>query len=95
MPIIDAHNEFKTGVVTIGVTAAKLLNSGHRAYSYVLLEADAANGNDVYVGHDGSVSASNGWRLDAGQNVMIPINDPSKIWIIGGAADQKVKWLLV
>lgn len=93
MLLDTARAEFKTGQTTIGTTAARLIPAGHKAYSYVYIEADIGNTNDIFVGHDGGVSSANGWRLDAGQSITIPIDDPNKIWIVGGAASQVAKWL--
>lgn len=87
------RSEFKAGAISVDQAAVRLTVAGFQAWSYVLLQASADNTDIVYVGHDAHVSASNGWPLDAGESVEIPIDDPSKIWIIGGADDQTVKWL--
>ena len=36
-----------------------------------------------------------GYPLDAGEEVKIPIDDPSKIYVIGSADNQGVKWFAV
>lgn len=88
-----AREEFRTGVLTIGTAAARLTVPGFVAHDSVFVQADSGNNDYVYVGHDGNVSAATGYPLDAGEWIEITIDDPSKIWVIGGAASQGVRYL--
>lgn len=91
----ETHPEFYAGVNSdIDQTAEQLTDLSVPVRKYVLVKANAANTGDVYVGRAG-VSASNGYPLDAGEEVKIPIDDPSKIYVIGSADNQGVKWLAV
>lgn len=89
-----AVTEFKAGHGTIGLTAAAA-GLGFVAVKGVKIKADLANANNVYVGHDENVSASNGFVLDAGEEVFIEIDSLEKVWVIGGAADQGYSYLVI
>jgi hypothetical protein len=91
----ESHPEFHVGVNSdIDTTAEKLTDLSVTVRKYVYVKADAGNAGVVYVGKAG-VSASNGYPLAAGEDVKIPVDDPSKIYVIGSQADQGVKWLAV
>lgn len=90
------HAEFHSGVnADVDTTAERLTDLSIPVYSKVRVQAATGNSDSVFVGHDSGVTASNGWELDAGEYVEIEIDDPSKIWVIGGAINQAVKWLAV
>lgn len=91
----DSHPEFYAGAnADIDQVAEQLTTSSFAVRKYVYIKANAGNTGDVYVGLAG-VSASNGYPLDAGEEVKIPVDDPSKIWVIGSADNQGVKWIAV
>lgn len=91
----ESHPEFHVGVNSdIDQVAEQLTTISVVARKYVYIKANAGNSGDVYVGRQG-VSASNGYPLDAGEKVIIPVDDPSKIWVIGSADNQGVKWVAV
>lgn len=54
----------------------------------VRVKADTGNGDNIYIGDDDTVSTTNGFPLDAGEEVLIPVDELSKVWVIGGAVDQ-------
>jgi len=86
----------QAGAGTVGVAAQVLIpaNTYRNPAFYVEVKADADNSGDVFVG-ESAVSATQGYRLDAGESVQIPIEDPSTLSVIGSAADQSYTWLLV
>lgn len=91
----ESHPEFHVGVNSdIDQVAEQLTTTSVVARKYVYIKANSGNSGDVYVGRQG-VSASNGYPLDAGEEVIIPVDDPSKIWVIGSADNQGVKWVAV
>lgn len=87
--------EFKAGHGTIGTTAAKASTLAIRAVKGVKIKADLGNGNNVYVGHGSGVTSTNGYTLDAGEEVTIEVDSLDKVWVIGGVADQGYSWLVV
>ena len=92
----QTHSEFKVGVnANIDTAAEKLTDLSIVVYACVRVQALNTNIGIVYIGHDASVSASNGWALSAGEHVDIPIDDPSKIWVIASVVSQAAKWFAV
>ena len=71
------YNGQKT-VTTAGTREA--LASSQAIVSGVLIKALAANTNDVYVGN-ASVSSSNGFVLDAGEEVFIEIANLATVYL--------------
>jgi hypothetical protein len=83
---------------SIGATALQLTTTSFAARQGVEIRADAANGaNFVYVGNSdvtaGGTDATDGFKLAAGERVFIPIDDPSKVWVIGSTTGLAVSWV--
>lgn len=92
----QTHPEFKVGVnADVDQVAEQLTNLAFRAYMFVRVQAATGNLGNIYVGHNAGVTSANGWALDAGEHVDIPIDDPTKIWVIADADNQAVKWFVV
>lgn len=90
-----------SGTTAVGETPVRLT-----AYSLpntydVVVKADPANTNNVYVGFtaditDGSNPGTDGFILDASQELRVPraaAAYTSDIWVVADAASQKVFWL--
>jgi hypothetical protein len=93
----EALEEFQVGQGTVGAASAVLVaaNLAKPILKYVIIKADLTNTDDVFVG-TASVTASTGFRLDAGEvTPPIHIDDLSKVYVIGGAASQGYSWLAV
>lgn len=86
--------EFKTGHDTIGTTPA-VAGVELLALKYVRIKADLGNSDNVYVGNTPSVSSENGFQLDAGEHVDIPVDSLAKVFVVGDAADQGFSYLVV
>jgi hypothetical protein len=80
---------------------SETLTSGSNPFVYkCVVRADTANSANVHVGFAstvtaGTVDATDGWLLDAGDSVEIPafvVNNTNLIYVIGSAANQKVFW---
>ena len=91
----QTKSKFITGNDTVGVTAKALTVGSFDASHKITIEADAGNGNTIYVGENDQVTANNGWPLAAGEKVEIPADDPGEVYVIGGAASQAYKWLAI
>ena len=90
----ESVEEFRAGQGTVGA-ASQALGNSQDVVKYVIVKADLANTNDVFVGTD-TVSVTNGFRLDAGEvTPPIHIDDVAKVCVIGGAASQGYSWLAV
>lgn len=63
----------------------------------VIVKAANANTSSVYVGKSdvtaGTTDATDGFELGAGESVMLPVSNANLLYVIGGAANQKVFWL--
>jgi len=58
----------------------------------VILKAATGNSNPCYVGPSG-VSSSNGFLLEAGDQVTLEIDDLNKLYLIGTAGTDYVHWM--
>lgn len=85
-------SEMRAGHIQIDQTAVALTDLAFKFSYGVTVKADAGNTGFVYVG-DASVSATNGFQLDGGEEVFLAVDDPSKIYIIGSADNQDVSWI--
>lgn len=97
MTYVRALEEFQAGQGTVGAASQPLaaVGASHTVLRYVVIKADLTNTNDVFVGPNG-VSAGSGFRLDAGEvTPPIPIDELSKVYVIGGAASQGYSWLAI
>ena len=85
-----APKAFKTGQTTVGTTAVKLTGGGRCLYG-VLIKVLTSQG-PVHVGEDNSVTTGTGLEVTSNESTFIPIDDPSKVWLISATADQTVTW---
>jgi len=86
--------EFKTGHGTVGTTAA-VVGPAFPCVKGVKIKADLTNADNVYVGHSDSVTAANGFLLDAGEEVTIEVDSLGKVFVIGGAASQGYSYVAI
>lgn len=81
----------------IDAAAEQLTTVDVHCYKGVLVKADDDNQGDVYVGGAGvtagTVEATDGIRLKAGDSVFLPINHPASIYVIASVANQKAWWI--
>ncbi len=91
----ETHAEFAAGHGSVNQVAAQLSTLAIPAYKHVKVKADLTNSNNIYVGHSSAVSATNGFLLDAGEEVTIHVDRLNKIWVVGGADSQGYSWLVV
>lgn len=82
--------EFRTQRVTVGTTAIRLGQQGSpKLFRGVWVKALSTNAGFVYVGMDDQ-AATNGWELDAGDEIHIPIDEIGKVWAEASEANQVV-----
>lgn len=82
----------------VDTSAEQLTATSFHTRKGVVVKAADANSGTIYVGNSSSVTANSadatdGFELGAGQSITIEIDDPSKIYVIASAANQKVFWL--
>jgi len=90
----ESVSGFATGQGTVGTTSQPLLAAGyaHKAYKGVTVRASGTNTGLIYIGMQG-IKTTNGFSLPAGDKVEIPVDDPSKVFVIADAAGQGYSWL--
>jgi len=84
--------EFFTGSVTVGTTANNLfgttnLNSGVR------IKADAANAETVFIGSTVGLTASNGFKLAANEEVFIDVDSLNKVYHISTGGGETLSFI--
>jgi hypothetical protein len=84
---------------SISTTAVQLTSVDFTCRRGVLVKAAAGNSGKVYVGKsdatNDSADATDGFELSAGESVVIEVDKPNKVYVIGSAASQKVFWVTV
>jgi len=81
------------GQTTSHASTPQQLNGGSSipATNGVLVQALAANTNNVYIGGSG-VTSSNGFELQPGQAVPFTVDNVADLYVIGGTGSDKVCW---
>lgn len=64
-----------------------------KCYKKVIIKKDGTETDVLYVGFRSDVSSSNGFALEAGDQVELEIDNPNKIWVVGSDADVAYSWL--
>jgi len=86
-------------LASIGATALQLTSVSRKLLRGVKVKADSANStNFVYVGLSGvtagiAAPTTDGYKLAVNAEVEIPIDDPSKLYVIGSTTNLAVSWI--
>lgn len=84
--------EFHAGHGTIGTSEAALSAVAFPVRKHLVIRADKANTNSVFVGTPGD--AANGFKLGAGDETPpLYVDSTDKLAIVGMAAGQNFSWL--
>ena len=91
---------FKTGAnLDVDTSAEVLTSTDFDTTQGVMITADSSNSGIVYIGNSdvdaGATDATSGLPLSAGESLFFSANNPSSIFVIGSAVNQKVYWLAV
>jgi len=87
-PIVDAA--FRSGRYTVTTTAAAYYTAPPRGATVLLCNRHSAS---VFLGGDGTLTAANGFELEAGAcTTQTPFRGDS-IWLIVAAATARVDWV--
>ena len=81
------HNQ-----VTVGVAAVRLSPRSYNFRYGILIRADSANTDPIYLG-DSSVTSANGFPLLKGDSIILPITDSIDLYCISTGAAQEVAWI--
>jgi hypothetical protein len=84
---------------SIGTTAVPLTTISVHAARGVQLKAASANTGTVYVGNSDvtadSADATDGFPLAPGEGLFLPVEDPTRVYVVGSAAGQKVFFVVL
>ena len=92
---IEVSSSFVNGTETIGTSAEGLTSINHPCNKGVTLSVEMSNLGTIYIGDSNSVSTSNGFPLEAGDSMYIPIDNPNKVYCIASQASQKIYWIAI
>lgn len=83
----------------IGTSATALTSQSRPASRGVQIKADEDNTGVVYVGNSGLTvltdEATDGFPLEAGEGLFVPIDDANKVFLISETGGQAVHFLVV
>lgn len=96
----DVVGTFDHGVNNdVDTTAEPLTSVARRATRGVQLKASEANTGTICVGNAdvtvGGAEGTEGFPLAAGEGLFLPIDDPSKLYVVADEANQRVHWLVI
>ena len=61
----------------------------------VTVTADMSNSGTIFVGNSTGVTSTSGFPLEAGDAIFLPIDNPTKIYLIADASSQKALYVAV
>ena len=90
----EVSDDFEVGQVTISSTPVQLTKID-RANRGVFLKVHSGEAATAYVGKDDQVGSANGYEVP-NTGVMIPISDPSKLYVVTDAlGTPKMTFLII
>ena len=97
---VSITSTFDTGAnLDVDTSAEVLTSTDFDTTQGVMITADSSNSGIVYIGNSdvdaGATDATSGLPLSAGESLFFSANNPSSIFVIGSAVNQKVYWLAV
>jgi len=87
----DVSSKFVTGQGTVGTSATVLTSTEFAVTREVKLLPNLSNTGEIYLGNTSSITTSSGQRIPA-TGIKIPIDSPTKIYLIASAASQGYSW---
>jgi len=97
LPSVRVTRETSTlkdfGQKTVGTTAVQITTISEQNFG-ITVKADDDNTGNIFIG-DSGVSTTTGFRLKAGQGITVELNNPSALYAIADAADQKIHYMVV
>jgi len=83
----------------IDTTAEQITTTSFAAKFGVTVKAAVDNTDTVYIGNSdvtaGTTAATDGFPLEPGESITLPVNNSNLLYAIGAAANQKVFWSAV
>ncbi len=83
----------------IDTTAEQITTTSFAAKFGVTVKSAATNTDTVYIGNSdvtaGTTAATDGFPLEPGESITLPVNNSNLLYAIGASANQKVFWSAV
>jgi hypothetical protein len=83
----------------IDTSAEQITTTSFAAKFGVTVKSAVDNTDTVYIGNSdvtaGTTAATDGFPLEPGESITLPVNNPNLLYAIGAAANQKVFWSAV
>ena len=97
---VGITSDFDTGAnLDVDTSAEVLTATDFDTTQGVIITADSDNSGTVFIGNSdvdaGATDATSGIPLSAGESLFFSANNPSSIYVIASAVNQKVYWLAV
>ncbi len=92
---VTVGSSFTNGSATIGTSSAQMTSSSFSCNKGVTVTADMSNSGTIFVGNSTGVTTSTGFALEAGDALFLPIDNPTKVYVISDTASQKVLYVAV
>ena len=81
----------------IDTTAEQITSTSFTTKRGVAIKADLDNSGTIYIGNSdvtaGTIAATDGMPLSAGESIEIEIDNPNKLYAIASTNNQKVYWM--
>ncbi len=95
-------DELNHGHTVVGATAVQLTTQDNKLLKGLLIRAPGSddptpNTNFIWIGLASVTANSNvgtgGMPLSPGESLVLPVDDPSKVFVISDTASQEVAWM--
>lgn len=89
---VKTYPEFYYSKIPVSTEIVRVKDDVYPLQQGVAIKADNDNTGSIYVGRE-DVTSSDGFRLEAGEAIMIEIDDLSKVYVVGSASGQNFYWM--
>lgn len=90
---VKAHG-LANGNIAVGTTAVQGPSIAAAPGQAVLVYADPANTDTIYIGSSSAVTTVTGFPIGAGNAMSLNVDNLSDLWFISGAAAQAVRYVV-
>jgi len=85
------QNSFITDQQNVGLTVTQL--SSNALKNSICIKANNSNTGIIYIGNSNLLTTSNGFALEAGECVTLPITNSNLIYLVSDSASQKISYI--
>lgn len=81
------------GQVTVGTGVVQVTSIDEKLERGLLIQAIDTNSGTIYVGFNGDISTSNSYPLTPGAELILPVIDPQKIYVIASTTGNDLRFI--